>query len=324
MPTNNNRWNILFVRHAPSCGNMVQYSNALFKQIRFQAKNPPLSDLAPASIDAAVHAQDDHGHTLRKALARVNHAATSDMLRALETSALLLPGQNIQVIPYANEIPLSRVFVWAGLDPQCESQGPSETQRALEVLGHDTSQIDWRMYRRVTQGRLPFADINMFWQKVVLDQWLNPESEFCLPIQDTPKAYTILVVTHGRFLRHLIDKCENYDTFYDQEPYFQPPDCPPARLGRRVIQNTGVVAMSDMTAEIVQDVLDGKRLFPRAERLYDSSVIRVNGRCVDLQSATGHRSWVSRCQAKVRDMPWPTQDPTLDLSAESKSSLAEE
>lgn len=305
---------IYFIRHAHSCGNAKEFSerSKLYKMVRLQTLNPQLSDLGVMQARQALTATDSHGETLKQCLGRIEHVFCSDMMRAMETAALLFPSwKKIGVVPYIGEKSRWKLFVDLGLDRENRAQLPAATGKRLRALGYDVDRFDYGLYQEMTGGRPRYPDRRRFWERVVLAHWMNPESPFCL--LGEKRVVRVAVVSHGHFLRNLVSKdTEAVAAFWTSTPLFRLPHCPrPDYATRRpALGNVGILKFRTSRSR-VQEWVSDHRPFPVPRYVFETNAVYdpETGECLEyddvrfVRAPHGRLHHVSRCDRHVREIP---------------------
>jgi len=307
---------IVFVRHAQSCSNVKEYSTKgkLHKLLVLQQYNPHLSDLGLMQIEQAKTAKNIKGESLKSFVQSADMVCSSDMLRAMETAYNLCPDQEIHVLPFIGEKSKAKLFIHLNLDVENKPQGPIDSVRRLKALGYDTSHFDYELYFQVTQGRIPFPNLNKFFQKVVLDHWLNPDSSFSLRQTKTNKPFRIVIVSHGHFLRDLVaTKTQAMFHFWHSVPTFQLPHCHEEKdyiPSRPAIGNVGMFAMG-MNRKQIESFLRHKSKFSVPENIFETNAVYDEKAKICLKynkhrfilPEYGHKHHVSRCAKVIQSIP---------------------
>lgn len=308
---------ILFVRHAQSCSNVKEYSTQgkLHKLLVLQQANPHLSDLGLMQIEQAKTATDIHGNSLKSFLSSVDMVCSSDMLRAMETAYNLFPDREITVLPLVGEKAKAKLFIHLNLDVENKPQGPIDSVRRLKALKYDTSHFDYELYLKITQGHIPFPNINKFLKEVILHHWMNPESQFYLWKNTEPtKKIRIVIVSHGHFLRELVaQQTKAMFQFWHSAPTFQLPHCHEEKdyiPSRPAIGNVGMFLMH-MTRKDIQEFLKHKKKFHVPENIFETNAVydEKTKTCMKynkyrfIRPEFGRKHHVSRCSQVIRDIP---------------------
>lgn len=199
---------IIFVRHAHSCGNAKEFSDRskLYKLLKLQTKNPNLSNLGLMQIGTALEATNVHNLTLHQFYQEaVDHVYCSDFLRACETALLLFPQRQVSVVPYVGEKSHSALFVKLGLDLENAASSPSETLKYLHKMKYPLHQLDYDLYETIVKNNsIPTPSVRRFLKHIVLQHWMNSDSPFYL--FKNRDHVRVAIVTHGHFMRDFFGK----------------------------------------------------------------------------------------------------------------------
>jgi broad specificity phosphatase PhoE len=289
------------------------------KVLKLNHLNPHLSNLGLLQIKQAkkaYHGDNKRNNVKRFLKEKVDMVCCSDMVRAMETAYNLFPKQEINVIPYVNEKGRSQLFVKLNWDLENHTQGPIDSVRRLKAMGYDPSHYEYGLYLDITQGRLPFPNRKKFFQKVVLDRWLNPESPFyVLPPHHTKKSrrpFRIAIVSHGHFLRDLVSQASRAPkSFWSSTPYFRPVHCRNEHYtpDGPAVGNVGMFLMK-LTEHDIEDYVRHRHRLPAPYNIFETNAIYNpdTKQCMEYDGKRfilpeyGQKSHVERCPANIRNM----------------------
>jgi broad specificity phosphatase PhoE len=278
-----------------------------------QQANPHLSDLGLVQTKQALTAQDVDGQTLKQYLSHVDFVCSSDMLRAQETAKNLFPSREITVLPYIGEKSRAKLFIHLNLDVENKPQGPIDSVRRLKALGYDTSHFDYELYVEITQGHIPFPNVRKFFQHVVLEHWMNPDSPFYLWQNRNKKDHIkIVLVSHGHFLRDLVSQdTRAMFTFWHSTPRFQLSHCEDKKYipSRPAIGNVGMFSMK-FTASSIHKFLHEKHKFKAPTNIFETNAVYdpKTQTCLKYNKTRfilpefGHKHHVSRCAPEIQNI----------------------
>ncbi len=285
---------LVFIRHAHSCGNAKEFSNAtkLTKLLFLQTLNPHLSDLGLLQI-----AQARSIKPLKHFLDKVDYVFCSDMVRAMETSLLLFPKtRDIQVIPFIGESSRSKAFIHLNLDIENQAQGPIDSIKRLKALGYDTTRFDYEEYVDLTRGKIPFPSFKKFMSNIVKDHWMNLNSLFCL--LKSGKTVRVAIVTHGNMLKEILNLQNLPKHFLDaRNAQFQPAHCHNINYEPTLnsIGNIGIVMFQVKNSE-----LGDPQYIYDTNAVYDEECMEYLKEKRFLKHVYGTLKYVKRCSKEIQ------------------------
>lgn len=308
---------IVFVRHAHSCGNAKEFSNRskLYKLVKLQTKDPTISDLGVMQIQTALTATNIHDFTLQQFYQEaIDHVFCSDFMRACETALNLFPQQHVQVVPYIGEKSRSPLLVRLGIDLENATTTPTETIKRLHKMKYDLRHFSYDFYETIVKDKsAPTPNLKKFFEVVVLQHWMNPQSPFYLFHQ---KAHVrVAIVTHGHLMRDFFLQHTHFNAteFFAKKPIFANEHCQHQRfqdyVPRRIaVGNVSSFLMKAFTPTQIRRFLTRKLKFDVPMILYETNAVYdpITKTCMSyndvrfLQSAEGRKHHVLRCEPHIR------------------------
>ncbi len=311
---------ILWHRHSFACHNAQSFSKSskLFFLINLQERDPSLADIGFAQIENALQSQNDQGETLQTYLKKVDRVFCSDMLRAMETAAVLYPKHDIQVLPYVGELTPSNIYVHLSVSQSNKPQTPLESMHKLESLGYNTRKFHYQFYKELTQGAIPFPNVHHFFERVVLAHWMNPLSRHYL-FRDRDYM-CVAVVSHSHFIARVVTEITRTpEAFWTDQSIYRVPSCKdvpwPQKSSSKVdksLANVGTVSMSMTPSQVEAYCQHHKPTLAAAAKIFDSNAIwdPKLGQCLRFQEKRkvlewdqGHKHHVLRCSSPIRNIP---------------------
>lgn len=312
---------ILWIRHAHSCGNAKEFSptTKLHKALFLQTLNPQLSDLGGLQIEQARAAEDPQRRTLGEFLSeQVDLVCSSNMLRALETAHGLFPERTVTVLPYVSERTFSELARRMHWDLENQAEGIERTLERLRSLHYDTQWLDYALYRKVSteqQDNVLRPDFRRFMEHVVFDHWWNPQSSFHLPLRGRrDRPFRVAIVTHGNFLLDMIQHAtQTPSSLWTDPPYFSTAHClrPHYRPNRPAIGNVGMTTTLWQRSDVEGFLLHRSSRLPAVHLVYETNAVYdpVTKTCLEydgrrfVQAHEGRKHHVRRCHPWIRNLP---------------------
>ena len=269
---------LLFVRHASSCGNVKSISKSNINRYLLQTENPGLSDFGVLQVRQV----REQTPKIRRFLRGQDIICCSNLLRTMETASFFYPKRKkIYVLPYLEEIPpWGYVAQYLGLDTENRVQDRATTMKRLKKLGHDISKFDWSIHDEITGGRFKIPDVGVF-RRVVEPKLLE--------IFGRKK---IVCVTHSHWMQEYLKQLNQYDNALSSRPIYQPRSCQRQDVIKK-IGNCGMFLVNK-SRKIVQHI-------------YETSGVDDQGTCFILNERRHpkilKKSHVQRCSnPKIRNM----------------------
>lgn len=308
---------IVWIRHGHSCGNAKYFSHhpKLYRDLFLKTKNPALSNLAWAQLEEVQTAVrvGNKRQKLKTFLNSIDVWCCSDLLRAMETCYLLKNSvrsgrkKDICVLPYVNEVPKSRWLIKFKLDQENQTQGPTESIQRLKELRYDTTQFNYNLYVKLTQGKLHYPNLKTFCQKVLLDTWFATNNN---KRRGKKTLVRMAIVSHGNFLQEFIQQTRSKDIFYHQQPLYRPLQC-----RHRISEDEKHESLSNLSMfrirlnqRQVQDYVDDsiRHPLPSVKSIYNPDTVMFQGQCYRLTdkknvtSTEANSKMVTRCPYNIR------------------------
>lgn len=322
---------ILWIRHAHSCGNAKSFSKntKLYQAVFLQTLNPQISDLGIMQVEQAQQALSPAKRSLGEFLAeQVDMVCSSNMMRAIETAYRLFPEQSVTVLPYVGEHVFSELARKMNWDVENQAEDEPRTLERLKAFQYDTTRIDYRLYNKVAaeyQDWVLRPDLRHFLERVVWHHWFNVHSSYQLPPSPVAaRPLRVAIVTHGNFLLDMIrHHTSTPDRLWNDQPYFQPLHCarPDYRVERPAIGNIGMVT-TVWTRDVVQNFIFHSRpnqnkknptphKLPPVGLVYETNAVYdpLTQSCLEYDGKRfvtyehGYRHHVRRCQPAIRHIP---------------------
>jgi broad specificity phosphatase PhoE len=312
-----NSINLIFIRHAHSCGNAKEFSskNKLYKLVKLQTRNPPLSDLGLIQVQ--------HARETVPELKNVDVVYSSEMVRALETAAHLFPTHHIRICPFVAEVPSHQVFVSLNIDLENAPESKEKTLARLENLNYDISRFNYELYDKFTTPTKPTRPSpHKFWANVVIRHWLNPESPFCLLGQ------TVALITHSHLINEILKGTVGKSWLFEQKPKHMYHRCKHVDYKPETL-SVGNVGMISFAAKLYRNDENAKAnskvkpsakpkadaeakptiALARATLLYENNAVfdEVSRSCVSFKKKKrainqGRKEFVQRCGEHIRNI----------------------
>lgn len=298
-----NSINLIFIRHAHSCGNAKEFSSKhkLYKLMKLQTRNPSLSDLGLIQVE--------HARETVPELKNVDVVYSSEMVRALETAAHLFPTQTIRICPFVAEVPTNQVFVSLKLDLENAPESKETTLVRLEQLNYDTRRFDYSLYDEFTTSTKPTRPSpHKFWVNVVVRHWLNPDSPFCI------LGKTVALITHSHLINEILKGTVGKSWLFEQKPKHMYHRCKHVDYKPETL-SVGNVGMISFAAKLTRNMRireipkESTIALARATYLYDNNAVfdEVSRSCVSFKKkkraiVQGRKEFVQRCGEHIRNI----------------------
>ncbi len=281
--------------------------------LKLQTLNPQLSNLGIDGIETALGATTERGTTLREFLdAEIDYVFCSDFMRAIETAMLLFPSRHVNVVPYIGETSKAKLFVKMGWDLENKQENEDTTLARLRGMKYPTTRLHYNLYNSVTGGKNPSPNMQRFFERVVVEHWMNPESPYCL-FSEQRTHVRVVVVTHGNVLRSSLPKFANIpNAFWYHEPIFRDRFCTePYKPTMPAVGNVGMLLSTDLTFPKLHRLLLKKEKLKCPLYLFDTLAAYdpETGQCMKYNHRRfvlpefGRQAHVRRCDSHIRAIP---------------------
>lgn len=292
---------IFWIRHAHSCGNAKDFSNAgpVYKAMFLQTRNPQLSNIGLMQIDQV----QQHRELNDFLSTQMDLVCSSDMIRSLETALRLFPDRRIKVVPFVNELTRFELARTLDLDIENKPQRKDTTISRLDSMGYQVRRLDWSWYVPSTPNFVHFI------RDIVMDKILHGITAVK---RAESKPFRVAIVTHGKWIKRMMDVyTKTPSSVWNEKPYFTPLHCHDTKY-KSTEKGVGNVAIFTClwSRSDLEGFLRKKLKLPRVFTVYETSGFydSKTGKCIEydgkrfIDRTKGAKHHVLRCDEWIREI----------------------